>query len=372
MFNPHNYTEKQIQNALRMKSNSRKIDFRYDLLNRNDIKIGTLDGISKASISYGEFRAIKRSATFTFNEYLQREINYMSDQIQPWFILYMPDGGTVKWSLGLFLLEAPNRNIIGKHKQRDIAAYDKTIIIEEDRFTERYFIAAGTNYIGAVTKILQTAGITNINITDNNSTLLASREFATGTKKKEAINELLTSINYNSIRVDEIGAMRSEPYIEPAKRPITQDYSADESSILYPKFTESLDIAGRANVFTRVAINPESEAELTSTFSNDDVRSPISTVSRGRKIVNFEEIQNISSQEALDGMVRRIAIEASSAYSHLTFSTALMPTHGSADTLYLNIPTVFDAPVKFSETSWDMDLRFDGEMKHEARRVVQL
>lgn len=355
-----------------MKGHSRKISFRYDLLNRNDIKIGTLDGIT-GTVSYGEFRTIKRSATFQLDEYLQKEINYLQDQIQPWFILHMPDGGTVEWSLGIFLLESPNRAINGKIQSREIGAYDKSIIIEEDRFTERFFIEAGTDYIGAVTKILTTAGITKINITDSNSTLLSDREFAIGTKKKEAINDLLNAINYNSIGVDETGYMVSSPYIEPARRPITQTYLADRDSILLPEFTESLDIAGRANVFTRVAINADTETELVSTFINNDVLSPTSVINRGRQIVNFEEIENISSQEALDNFVRRVAIESTSAYSHLAFGTALMPTHGSADTLFLHIPTVFgETPVKFSETSWEMDLKFDGVMQHEARRVVQL
>lgn len=354
-----------------MKGHSRKISFRYDLLNRNDIKIGTLDGVT-GTVSYGEFRAIKRSATFQLDEYLQKNINYLSDQIQPWFILYMPDGGTVEWSLGLFLLESPNRQINGVLSSREIGSYDKTIIIEEDKFTERYFIAAGTNYVGSVIKILTTAGITKINIMDNPATILSDREYPVGTKKSEAINDLLKAINYNSIRVDENGFMRSDPYVEPSQRPITQIYSADRDSIIHPRFEESLEIAGRANVFTRIAKNIDSDTELISTVENLDIQSPISIVNRGRRIVDIEEIDNISSQEALDALVRRIAIENTSAYSHLVFESALMPTHGNADTLFCDFPTVFDNPMRFSETSWEMNLVFDGIMRHEARRVVQL
>jgi hypothetical protein len=160
--------------------------------------------------------------------------------------------------------------------------------------------------------------------------------------------------------------------VEPARRPVTQIYSTQRDSILHPVFTESLDIAGRANVFTRVAINIESETELISTFINSDMQSPISTVNRGRQIVDFAEIDNISSQEALDNFVRRIAVESTSAYSHLSFESALMPTHGSADTLFCDFPEVFDTAQKFSETSWEMELAYDGKMRHEGRKVVQL
>lgn len=284
----------------------------------------------------------------------------------------MPDGGTVEWSLGIFLLESPNRDTEGEISIREIGAYDKTIIIEEDRFTSRYFIAAGTNYIGAITKILQTSGIVNIDIINSNLTLRSDKEFPIGKKKKEAINELLGEINYNSIRVDEIGNMRSEPYVEPAQRPITHTYFVNKESIILPGFTDKTDIATRANVFTRVAINLEQETELISTFTNDDPLSSISTVNRGRKIVDFNEIDNIANQETLDNLVRRIAIESTSAYTHFAFRTALMPAHGSADTLLLDVPDAFDAPQVFSETSWKMDLKFNGEMQHEARKVIQL
>lgn len=365
------YTDKEIETALHMRGGSRRVSFRYDLLNRYDIKIGELDGIT-GSVSYGEFRSIKRSATFELDEYLQRNIDFMSDQIQPFFILHMPDGGTVEWPLGIFLLESPAREISGRIKKRSIGAYDKTIIIKEDKFTERHFIAAGSSYVAAVEKILSTAGIVKMDITPCDIALAADKEFPVGTVKKDAINELLESINYNSIRVDELGSFKAEPYIPPDLRPVTQVYSSDRDSILHPQFSESLDIAGRANVFTRVAVNLEAQTELVSTYVNDSVLSPISTVNRGRRIVDYEEIENIATKEVLDNFVKRIAIENTSAYSHLTFETALMPTHGSMDTLYLNIPEVFAAPAKFSETSWEMDLKYDGVMKHEARKVVQL
>lgn len=372
MINRFNYTQQQIDAALRFPSGSRKVTFRYDLLNRHDIKIDTLKGIT-GKVSYGAFRAIPRSATFTLDEYLQKEINYLSDQIQPWFILHMPDGGTVEWPLGIFLLESPDRVINSKVKTREIGAYDKTIIIDEYRFTQRHFIAAGTNYIGAIIRILTLAGIQKINIESSSLTLTQNKEFAAGVKGKEAITELLNEINYNSISVDEVGNMGSSHYVEPSKRPITQQYSTDKFSILTPDFKEDTGLAGRPNVFIAIAKNIESETELTASFINDDPLSPVSTVSRGRQIAGDPyELESIADQATLNNYIRRIAVENSSGYSKLTFGTALMPTHGSSETLFLNIPTVFDTAVKFQETSWEMPLTFDGVMTHEARRVVRL
>jgi len=372
MNNPRNYSREAIDSTLRLGGGSRKVSFRYDLLNRNDIKIGELDGITRANISYGEFRVIKRSATFGLNEYLQRNINYLSDRIQPWFVLHMPDGGSVEFPLGIFLLESPATITNGKISNRDIGAYDKTIIVEQDKFTRRFFFEAGTNYVTAVTRILNTAGITKINIADTHHVLPTDREYKIGTKKHLACNDLLREINFSTLWVDEQGVMRSEPYITPSRRPVTHVYDTSKDSIVLSEFTERLDIADRANVFTRVAVRLESDTELVSTFINDDIQSPISTVNRGRQIVDYAEIREIADQQTLDEFVQRLAVESTSAFTHLSFGTILMPTHGSAETLLCIFPDIFDSPLKFHETSWEMPLEHDGVMTHEARKVVQI
>jgi len=362
----------EIEAALRIKNGTRKVSFRYELLNRNDLRIGILDGITNASVSYGEFRTIKRSATFRLNEYNQRNINFLTDQIQPWFILHMPQGGTVEWSLGIFMLESPSRKVVGKIKTRDIGAYDKTLILEQDRFSSRLFIESGTNFVSAIVRILNEAGLTKVDITESELVLPADREIGIGVKRREAIHDLLRAINYTSMSVDEYGYIRAAPYVEPARRPVTIVYSTLKDSILHPELNESLDIAGRANVFIRVALNIESGNEFVSVYRNDSITSPISTVNRGRVITSYEEIESIANQETLDNHVRRIALESTSAYSHLTFDTALIPIHGSAETLLCDFPDMFDSPTRFSETSWEMQLSFDGVMNHEARRVISL
>lgn len=365
------YSQKEIDAALRFKNNSRKIDFQYDLLDKYDTYKGRLDGIS-GTINFSAFAAIKRTATFDFNEYLQRNIDYLSDRIQPYMILYMPDGGTVRFPLGIFLLASPNRKINGNFKTREIVAYDKTLILEEDKFTERYFIAKDTSYVEAIEKILSTAGITRVNIQPSNSVLRIDKEYEAGTSKKEVINDLLNQMNYDSIYIDENGYFRASEYILPSDRPINHIYIADEASVLTPDAEESLDTAGVANVFTRVVSNPETSIVLTSTFVNDKIESATSTVSRGRKITDIEKLDNIASQEALDNLVIRIANNATSKYSHLLFGTALMPIHGNQDTIYIDNKDISDTPIRLNETAWTMPLEKGAIMTHEARKVVFL
>jgi len=372
MVNNNNYSQDEIDEALYFRGEHRQVGIRYDLLDRNDNKLGELDGIEKASVTYGEFNTIKRSATFTINEYLQRNIDYLSNQIQPWFILRMPDGGTVEWPLGIFLLESPEQVLNRRNTRRNIGAYDKGLIIESDKIVSRHFIAAGTNYGGAVTKLLTMSGVTKINITPTTAVIASDREIPVGTKTKEAVNNLLAEINYNSISVDEIGFFYAAPYIEPAFRPVTQRYIADRDSVILQELSETLDIAGNANVFVRVANNLDAATELISVVYNNNPSSPTSIPNRGRQIVDYDEIDNVSGQGALDSYTRRIALNAMSAYSHIKFDSALMPGHGSQDTLYLDFPAFFDAPRLYSEMNWNMELKYDGVMNHKGRRVVSL
>jgi hypothetical protein len=372
IINDLNYSQEEIDAALRFAQRNRRVSFRYDLLNKSDAKIGELDGIESATVSYGEFRAIKRTAQFTLNEYLQRNVDYLSDQIQPWFILHMPQGGAVEFPLGIFLLESPKRQASGVVTRREIGAYDKSIIIDSDRFTERYFIPSGTNYAGAVNKILAVTNISKIDITPTASVTKRDIEFEIGTKKKDAVNQLLGEITYTSINVDEVGFFYSRPYIEPAQREITQYYIADKDSIILPEYSEELDIAGQFNVWTRVARNLDGEAALTATIENVNPMSSTSIINRGRRIPSVEEIDDIADQESMVRYVRRIALNAMSTYSKLSLQTVLNPKHGSADTLYTDIPILFEVPQLFSETSWELPLDYAGTMSHEARRVVFL
>jgi len=368
------YTDSEVLAVLNSRTLIPQISFQYDLLNKYDIKIGDIDGLEDAQISFNMLASIKRIAKIKLTEYLTNNIDYTSDRIQPYFRLRMPDGGTAKYPLGIFLLSSPTRKTKGKLKQRDVVCYDKSLILEEDCFTSSYYIPAGTNYINAIERIIQTAGITKVNLESSNAVLPNGKEFEAGYTKRKAINDLLNAINYDSLWVDGMGYIRSSPYVLPSDRAINHYYIAGKDSILSPEFTESMDIAGAYNVFTRTYIDMDNSnsIEYTSTFTNDDPLSPLSTVRRGRRIVSVETLESISSQEALDNYVKRIATESTSKYSKISFGTILNPLHNHSDTIYLDVPDILAVPMKFNETSWEMPLKSGAIMTHEARKVVQL
>ena len=368
MINKTGYAMDEIFSELHMSRGVRQVSFLFDLLNKNEIKTDEVDCVS-ARISYGENRAVMGSAMFEIKAGWRRRIDFFSDKLQPWFILHMPKGGTVEWPLGVFLLESPRYR--GPNKTMKIGAYDKTFILEQDRFTRRFFISKGTPLISVIERILSTAGIHFSNIQQNPMVFTADLEYPKGMKKRDAVNEILRMLNYTPIYADEAGRLCAYNFTDPADRRVDLSYASGPGGVIKPELTESMDFSGRANVFTRVALNIDRQ-ELSSTYTNDNPLHPLSTLRRGRSIVDFAEMDYIPDQGALDALTRREAVEGSGAGVSINFQTPLMPGHGCFKLLFLNVPEVLDSPAKFIETAWDMELGRGGTMTHEAKKVVRL
>lgn len=62
------YTDEEVKDMLHGKHGSRVVDFRYDLLDRNDRKKGELKRVTSGSISMSAFSNIKRTASFELED----------------------------------------------------------------------------------------------------------------------------------------------------------------------------------------------------------------------------------------------------------------------------------------------------------------
>lgn len=344
---------------------SREVRFRYDLLNGGNVKIGEVPLIS-ATVRFNSLAQIKRTATFSLREQESRNLDYLNDRIRPVMLL-----GGQEYPLGVFLLPSPARKAKGASVYREIAGYDLTQILLEDKFTSRYYLPAGTEYTAAVKRIVNSAGLLNLTIPVSTAVLVRDREYQPGTSKLDAINELLSECNYTSLWVDAAGRLRAAPYVQPSLRQPDISYLDDgQSCIIADSEGEELDLFNIPNVFVVTSSSPDG-GELSATYINDDSLSPTSTVKRHRQIVDYREISDIAGIDELDAYVKRIAYAASSAYSTVSFDTPLIPIHGYATTLYI-VSQKLDIQGKYTETEWSMDLKAGGRMTHKARRAIQL
>jgi len=298
------------------------------------------------------------------------EIDFLSDRIKPYVRLKMSDGGWAEWPQGVFLLSTPTRKIDAAGIiTREVEAYDQLVVLRDDLIADRYTVASNTNYITAVGTILTGAGITSQNLTSTDKTLPTDKDWPPGTAKLKIVNELLSAINYRSLWFNESGQAMAEPYVSPSTRPAEYTYRDNQESVIFPEVEETFDLFSIPNRWVLVVSEPDREP-LTASYTNDSPSSPTSTVGRGRTITDFRQV-DAADQDSLDDRAERLAFEASQVYQSVELDTGIMPMHSNGDVLELQFSALGIAH-KYSEQSWEMELKSGGKMSHRVRRVITI
>lgn len=362
------YTADQVKAALHAARGSRRLSFRFDLLDETDAIIRDVTPLvvtNESEISMDNSAQIKRTARFRIKD--DGSINWLKHRIRPWARLWMPDGGYVEWPLGVFLLSTPEREYQGAAIYRNVEAYDKTQILLDAGFTARYVVDVGTNYVDAVKQVLIGAGITKINIQATDKTLPSWLDWPPDTSRLEVANTLLKIINYEPLFVDEQGFFTSRPYVTPQQRAEEYTYATDSWSVISTGATDKLDYFSVPNQWVGVVSEPD-RVPLTYTYTNTNPNSPTSTVNRGRTITKYINV-DAADLESLQGIVQKQAFQDSQVAREVRFRTAVMPIHSYNDVYHLT-HTRLGIDGKYQELSWRMPLHPGGEMEHVAREVV--
>lgn len=280
-----------------------------------------------------------------------------------------PGRGYVEWPLGVFLLTSPTRTLVdGTVVSRSVEAYDQLLVLQDDVVVDRYTVTAGTRYTDAISTL--TAALPSRRITPSTRTLPVAVEWDPGTPKLKIINDLLSSLNYDSAWFDENGFFVAQPYVTPSGRPSEYTYATDETSLITGDVNQTLDLFDVPNRWVLV-VSEADRPPLRGIFTNTSPSSPTSTVSRGRVITDFRTEQKAADIATLNAKAARLAYEASQIYEIVEFNTASMPIHSHSDVYIINIPGLaLDA--KFSEHTWDLTLEPGAPMKHKARRIISL
>ena len=361
--NPSGFDAETILAALRGTTGTRQFSFRYELLTAANVKVADLDNIMTCSIEQNWLANIKRTARFGLKS--AGQIDFLSQRIKPWIRLHI-GSSYVEWPQGVFLLSTPKRAVNADDVvTRDVEGYDALQVFLDDKVENRYTVDAGTVYTTEVSTLL---GSIPKNITASTATLSTAKEWEPGTPKLSIINDLLGSLNYDSLSFDEDGVAIVKPYVSPGTRASEYTYADDAVSVIHPEVMQELDLFAVPNKWVLVVSDPD-QAAIVSTYTNNDPASPTSTVRRQRTITDFRTEQDAASQNALDQKVARLAFEASQVYEAIEFTTGLMPIHSGNDVYTIRYgPLAVDA--KYSEQSWSMSLTAGVPMKHRARRVV--
>lgn len=358
-FGSHSAAEMQ-----EMLTKDRTIWYEFDLLDKNDVPLGKIT--AEGNIDYDATAGIQRCASLSIKE--EKEIDFSSERVRPTQCIGTSTG-IAHYPLGLFLLSSPVRKAQSGHISRSVECYDKCQILAQDKFTSRHRIPAGTNYIGAISAIISSAGITGSLLTVTDKTLAADIEFSIGTSKLDAVNSLLKAINYYNIYADATGKLVGKPYEDPMLRTADASYSTNSKSIVFDGAEEELDIFNAPNKIVRYLESADRDV-LVATITNDDPQSKLSTVSRGRTIVDIAAVHDIADEATLIAYTQREAAEAK-LYQKIRFDTVCMPNHESLDCLYI-INKDLQIQGKYIEQAWSLEMKVGGRMSHTCRRAVSI
>lgn len=368
--NPNGHSPDEIRHELRGASGSRRLDFRYDLLDVTGAKVADLDAVQSCTITQNWHADIKRTAKLSIRDI--GGIDYLSDMIKPWIRFYLPPyqaADWVEWPQGVFLLSTPRRKSTPAGVvTREVEAYDRLQALADDKPPTRQGIMAGESVTGKVSSLI---GALPKVVTPSTSVAPRARDWDIGTSKLQVINELLDSIAYESVSFDSDGVAQVRPYVLPSARSEEYRYGDDlDSGLVVPAMDQELDLFRVPNQWVLTVSDPD-RAALVAAHTNNDPGSLTSTVRRGRVITDFRVDQDAADLTALQAKVARLAYEASQVYESIPFTTALMPHHDGNDVYRLRYaPLAINA--KYVEQSWEMALRPGATMRHVARRAVEL
>lgn len=355
------YTHNQMDKIL--KSN-RDVKYRFELLDKNNIALGEVS--ATGNINFNAETEIMRCANLEIKDI--KDIDYVNARVKIYMQVKTPTG-YLEYPLGVFLIASPSRQSTGTSITRSLECYDFAQILKEDKFTSRYFIVKGQNYVQAVISILESSMLFNHDITASQLATNIDFEFEIGTSKLEAINKLLKSINYTPIWFDENGCARSSVYVSPTNRVEEYSYITDNDSIIFSGASQNIDTFNLPNIIVRYTDNVETNF-LHAVWRNDNPSSKLSTVSRGRNIVDIASVSDIANQSTLEQYVARLADEQS-LYEQIIFNTATMPHHTYMDCLRVKNKElgINDAYIEYE---WDLELSNGGKMNHKCRKLVNL
>lgn len=89
--NPRGHTRDEVLRALRGLDGTRKLSFRYELLDSSNSKVADLDNVLSGSVSQNWLAEIKRTAKFTLrDDGDDGTVDYLSQRIKPWVRLHLP------------------------------------------------------------------------------------------------------------------------------------------------------------------------------------------------------------------------------------------------------------------------------------------
>ena len=199
------------------------------------------------------------------------------------YLITIQNGVREKHPLGTFLVQTPSYSFDGKTKNITLDAYTPLLELKENYPPLGYSLLKGENILSMAYKIAREQARAPIYETTKNQVLHTNFVAATDDTWITFLNDLLANAEYK-FGLDELGRILFLPDQDTRSLQPVWTYTDDNSSILYPDLDIDHDLYGIPNVVEVIYSN--GNEYYYGEAVNNDSNSPISTVSRGRRITH--------------------------------------------------------------------------------------
>lgn len=233
---------------------------------------------------------------------------------------------TERTVLGTHLAQTTNESHDGKYQKVSLDAYTPLLELKEKNPPIGYAIAAGVNILEVATRLV--AENVRAPVVGGTSDKTLPQAFVSDIQDTwfTFITDLLACASY-SLDVDEMGQILFTPAQDANSLRAIWTYDDSNSSILQPEIDKSRDLYGIPNVL-EVLYTRDDGRHIFAKAVNDDPDSPISTVNRGRTVVQRitdPELYGVPTQDMLDRYARQKLRDLSTLEYTLTYTHGYCP-----------------------------------------------
>lgn len=317
-------------------------------------------------ISFNSDAIIKRTLSIECD--MPSDVNWLTDTLQAYKTI---DGNQI--GIGCFVVTTPTVKVgDGGLKTVSLECYDFTYRLSELAKLERTrTLPAGTEYLRAVTELLQEAGITMIMLDDakKSAVTMTAKEWEIGTDLYSIVTELLNDINYCPLYFDGDGIARSAPIKEVVQDNTTHIYGAGQYTPIYIPMETSTDMFTAANVFIEVlsSADIDSDEPIIATAVNNNMYSSACVQRRGLRVPSIEIVDSIASVAELEVRAKNRMLQSMMSTESYSFTSDgdTETDHGLLDSLVL----VREDAGLMQEQSWSINCVPGGSMTHVGKKV---
>lgn len=344
-----------------------RVNYTYDLLDRSGAYLGPLQGVLQGSGS------LTRSAAASVKASAQVSV-VDTGQVTDWTqvrVRPVIEVNGESWPLGVFLPDVPEVKY-GDQQQVDVSLLDKTTILDGDAFGYSFGVQKGANVADAIRDIIETTGEPATGIEDSPDLLLTALESEPDDSKLAVVNLLLDAANCFSLHTDGDGNFRADPYLAPARRPVTHAFvdgaGARVVGLYRPEFTVTQDIGSVPNRVRAVSQSEEDTPALVATAEDTDPSSPFSFGRLGYWRTHVERDVKTTSQAALQAYAERRLVDLSSPQE--TVQIEHPPYQVTINDVVSFRSDRYGLDGLYTVQNQDWSLAFDGMVNSKLRKVI--